>query len=284
MQRYYNFASTLNNGAPKDVRLFFSNGEFGDYKDATQLTSRTINDLKISHYDGTSENCSPNDNSTNPANYNTIVPVATSIGSSGYFYLQFTSPSFSEMGAMLYNSILPIELLSFQGIAKENGNFISWSTSAEKDLDYFELEQSESGLLGWKTCTQQRSVPSVDGTRNYSYLDRTTATRSFYRLAIHNLDGSVEYTDIVRVDRGKQGGLRSIVPNPAFEMIQIDYTALKEETVQFKIFGGDGRLVLDQSIDLVEGQNILPFDVSTLPAGVYYCMANGEQGLQFIKK
>jgi hypothetical protein len=34
---------------------------------------------------------------------------------------------------------------------------------------------------------------------------RTTKAQSFYRLVIHKQDGSVENTDIVRVDRGKQG-------------------------------------------------------------------------------
>lgn len=285
MQRYYNFTSSTNNSASKEIRLFYTNTEFNAFKTATGLSALTTDDLNISHYDGTNEDCTPNNNDANTYTVLTGAAVTpTAIGSSGYFYLQFTSPSFSEMGALFNNSIVPIELLSFQGIAKDNGNLITWNTASEKDLDFFELEQSESGLMGWKTCTQQRSVPSVDGIRNYSYLDRSPATRSFYRLAIHNLDGSVEYTDIVRVDRGKQGGLRSIVPNPASEMIQIDYTALQEETVQFKIYGGDGQLVLNQSIDLAEGQNLLPFDISALPAGVYFCMANGEQGLQFIKK
>lgn len=286
MHRYYNFTSSTNNTASKDMRLFFTNTEFNNYKTATGLTSLTTDDLNISHYDGTNEDCTPDNNGASTYTVlsgNAVTPTA--IGSSGYFYLQFTSPSFSEMGAMLYNSLLPVELISFQGIAKEQGNVITWSTASEKDLDFYSLERSESGLYGWNTIIEQRTTPAgIDGVRNYTHLDRTTVGRSFYRLAIHNQDGSVEYSDIVRVNRGKQGGLRSIVPNPASEMIQIDYTALKEERVQFKIFGGDGRLVLDQSIDLAEGQNILPFDISGLPAGVYYCMANGGQGLQFIKK
>src|SRR5262249_10929628 len=82
MQRYYNFECTQNSGSPKQIRLFFSDSEFDALKTATGQGSATAEDLNISHYDGSNENCSPVGNSSNT--YTLISAVsATEIGSSG---------------------------------------------------------------------------------------------------------------------------------------------------------------------------------------------------------
>lgn len=286
MQRYYNFSSTLNETGSKDIRLFFTNTELSNYKTATSLPSFTADDLNISHYDGTNEDCTPNNNNNN--NFTTIPNTSissTQIGSSGYFYLQFPSASFSEMGAMFYNSLLPVELIAFNGRTQGNSNYLYWTTAIERAVKLFRMERSSYGTGGWSSIGE--TLPQNNegqGQQNYSMIDPRPLSKGFYRLVTVNLDGSEEYSNIIVLSREKSRGIQEITPNPANDNIQISYIATEEETVQFRFYSTDGRLILDQKIQLREGLNMFPFDISDLPTGVYYCTTHQGQSVRFVKQ
>ncbi len=283
MQRYYNFECTQNAAAAKQIRLFYKNTELDALKAITGQSSATAESLNISHYDGTNEDCTPNNNGANT--YTVITSVAaTDIGSSGYFYLDFQSPSFSEMGAILGNASLPVELVSFTGILDRKSNVLHWITAAEKDVDEFIVERSADGIKGWEPICQQSPQSGIATQRAYQCTDLKPYARGYYRLRIRNLDGTKQYSNIVALERAAPEGILSIAPNPAQHTIYVAYNALQEQTIHFQIIGYDGRLVLEQDIDLLAGTNLLPFDVEALPAGLYYCVANGGKGLVFVKQ
>ncbi|MEO6757961.1 MAG: fibronectin type III domain-containing protein [Saprospiraceae bacterium] len=282
MQRYYNFESSQNSGASKQVRLFFSDSEFADLKNATGLGSATAEDLNISHYDGTNENCTPVGNGSNTYTLLTNV-TATEIGGSGYFYLTFTSPSFSEMGAVLGFASLPIELKAFTANTDGSANAIHWTTATEKDVDYFTVERSADGVQHWENVCGQKPASNVSGEKSYSCRDERPFAQTFYRLATQNLDGSVQRSNLISVERNVPEGIQSIAPNPARETIYVAYNSTREQIVRFRILGADGRLILEQPIELATGLNLLPFDVFGLPQGLYFCLTNGSDVLPFVK-
>jgi hypothetical protein len=94
----------------------------------------------------------------------------------------------------------------------------------------------------------------------------------------------VEYSNIITLEREITDGIKRIAPNPAQNEIYVTYNATREATVIFKVIGYDGRLVMQQPIELNNGTNILPFDISDLPSGVYYCIPNEGKGLPFVKQ
>lgn len=282
MQRYYNFESTQGSSASKQIRLFFTDDEFSALKTATGLNSATVQDLNISHYDGTNEDCTPVGNGSNT--YTLLTAVAgTEIGGSGYFYLEFTSPSFSEMGAVLGLSALPVELVSFSGNAVGAANVLHWVTASEKNVQEFTIERSANGVGAWEKMCGQSPGTSLAGQKNYTCNDENPYARSYYRLGIRDLDGSIQYSNILTVERSVPDGIQSIAPNPAQASIYVAYNSTREQTVVFRIIGSDGRLLLEQPIDLVGGLNLLPFDVATLPPGLYYGLTNGSEGMPFVK-
>lgn len=283
MQRYYNFESTNGSSSSKQVRLFFTDSEFDALKTATGLNSSIADDLNISHYDGTNENCTPVGNGS--STYTLISAVsATEIGSSGYFYLEFTSPSFSEMGAVLGLKTLPVELVSFSGTVEGNLNKVHWATASEKDLDKFLLERSADGIQGWENVCANYPLANAAGQRDYECADNKPFARTYYRLSIMNRDGSVQYSNIITIERSVPDGIQSIAPNPAQEIIYVACNSAREQTLRFRIIGADGRLVLEQQIDLIHGLNLLPFDISGLPEGLYYCLTNGSDAMPFVKR
>ncbi len=282
MQRYYNFESTQNASAGKQVRLFFTDNEFSAFKTATGQNAATTEDLNISHYDGTNEDCTPVGNGSNT--YTLISAVsATAIGSSGYFYLQFNSPSFSEMGAVLGLSALPVELVSFTGNVVGKTNMLHWTTAVEKDVAGFRIERSLDGISGWEWVGDRPAQSQGTGKRDYEYVDPKPYARTYYRLVIQNLHGSLEYSSILSLEHALPDGIQSLAPNPVQHTLYVAYQSTREQNIRFRMVAADGRYILDQSIDLVKGLNLLPFEVVDLAPGLYFCLTNGSDGLPFIK-
>jgi len=284
MQRYYNITSSQNSGSgTKQVRLFYTDDELDNLKSAANQPSGTADDLNISHYDGANEDCTPNNNTSNGATLISNV-TATSIGSSDIFYLEFISPGFSEMGAIFGTTPLPVELLFFNGSAQADRNALQWATALEKDLAAFVLERSPDGQSPWAKIGRVAPKPGTASQKNYTFEDTRPLERSYYRLKISDLDGSEKYTHIVALERPALSGLRTLQPNPTDDLLFAEYQASEESTATFRVIGADGRLLLEQTLELVAGQNILPFDVSGLPAGLYYFAVRGAGGMAFVKK
>ncbi|MBP6827231.1 MAG: fibronectin type III domain-containing protein [Saprospiraceae bacterium] len=283
MQRYYDVTCTQNQSGAKQVRLFFTNTELENLKTAANLPSNTADDLNISHYDGTTEDCTPNNNL--PAGTTLITNVSpTEIGSSDIFFLEFQSPGFSEMGAVFGLVALPVKLLYFKGKTENDRNVLEWATSAEKDLAHFTLQRSSDGLSGWSDLGRLEPQPGQEYPKRYEWNDSEAPARAFYRLKVTDTDGSIEYSGIVLLQRAVPDGLLNLYPNPADDVLYAEYQSSGESSPVFRIFGADGRLILEQTVDMAEGLHIMPFEVGRLPAGLYYFAVRGAAGRVFVKR
>lgn len=113
-------------------------------------------------------------------------------------------------------SLLPVELLSFDGYAENNEVHLTWITATEINNDYFEVQRSSDGV-------NFESIGVVDGNGNsnesitYKFLDRSPYLGlSYYRLRQVDFDGAEELLPIIQVsnDFKLKGILISTYPNP----------------------------------------------------------------------
>jgi len=259
---------TLNNGTPTvDITLFWNanNPCNGTYISNTA-------DIEIAHYDGTNWNSSSvgfsslGGGSTNAAGDITWTGVTS--------FSPFTLASRSNANP------LPIVINYLNG-TKNNGNH----------------------LLNWKaTCV---SVPSVnidlqrstDG-RNYSaiYSIFATATRcqqpfdytdaqpakgvNYYRLKITDADGKITYSTIVSLINAVKGiDVMNIAPNPIVNSsFNLKVSAAAKINMNIVITDMQGRLLLQQSVNLAAGFNSIPMNVGKLAAGTYQLVGNTDEG------
>lgn len=282
MQRYYAITNTTNTTAARDIRLFYTDIEFADFRSAfVPVSTASIDDLNISRYNASPYNCTPTNNNGSGTLITNV--TGTSIGSSGYFYLQFSSGQ-GEFATILNNTALPVELLIFEGKTESEGNVLTWSTAAEKDIRQYTLERSASGSGQWGTVGTTPPLSGNDSPKNYRITDAQPWPSTYYRLLITHTDGSVQYSNIVRLERRIDRGILSLAPNPAREELVVAYQSDREHEVQFRIFGSDGRLVLEQNLTVEPGTLLLPLNVANLPAGLYYFHTNVGKGLPFVKQ
>jgi hypothetical protein len=171
----------------------------------------------------------------------------------------------------LSQSILPIELKKLSANVKENNVIINWVTSSERDNASFEIERSSNGI-------DFTNIGSVKGAGNsfqekqYSFQDKSPLHGiNYYRLRSISYSGESEVTFIISVKSSKNLSIIGIAPNPATSSINIEYEAQKDESsVNIQVYDVFGKVQVSSFMDLSEGINILPLEISQLAVGSYF--------------
>jgi hypothetical protein len=111
---------------------------------------------------------------------------------------------------------LPVTLLDFAAQPAGGQVKLSWQTASERNTAHFVVQRSADG----KSFERVGQVPAKGNSAElalYQSLDTDPYTGlSYYRLQMVDLDGSVSYSKVVRVNLGVGGGLGETVlfPNP----------------------------------------------------------------------
>ncbi|MEM6773041.1 MAG: hypothetical protein AAF597_20865, partial [Bacteroidota bacterium] len=75
-------------------------------------------------------------------------------------------------------SILPLDLLSFTGEARDKTNFLTWMTANEEDFGNFEVERSPDGRGPWSVLAQL----DLQASGVHEYIDESPLSVAYYRL------------------------------------------------------------------------------------------------------
>lgn len=98
-------------------------------------------------------------------------------------------------------STLPVELLGFSGQDKPGFNELTWSTSSERDNDYFRIERSTDGYL-WYPVADVKGAGNSSTELTYSIQDKNVENNiiNYYRLKQFDFDGTMKtHEDMVAI-------------------------------------------------------------------------------------
>jgi Secretion system C-terminal sorting domain len=177
---------------------------------------------------------------------------------------------------------VPVELTSFTAQASAEGVLLKWTTASELNNHGFEVERSLDGTGFFTVAFIQGAGTTTEG-KEYSYTDNVEYKGGeifYYRLKQVDLDGRIEYTDIIEVefDIPKDFVLHQNYPNPFNPSTTIKYAVPKTSLVSLKIYDLTGQEVAVLVNEVKEaGTHELNFDASNLASGVYfYIMIAGD--------
>jgi hypothetical protein len=175
---------------------------------------------------------------------------------------------------------LPIELTQFRGYAVENDAMLTWSTSSEINGSHFELERKNT-RDEFETIAKIKAAGNSNVKLNYGHLDKEVFNNTniaYYRLKMVDLDGSFEYSNIIRVGTNDEHVNIEAMPNPfknSFTLKNID----ANQTVE--IIDIQGKLVYSQNVDKADDLKItLPSNLNT---GIYFVRVSNNGSVQVIK-
>ncbi len=155
-------------------------------------------------------------------------------------------------------SLLPVSLLSYAVNTVGQAVQISWATSNNNSVAYFEVEHSSDGM---DFTLLKTVVPS--SSHSYSLKDAMpTNGLNYYRVIQHDNDGRVTYYDVKQVGFGSSTA-DIIYPNPTKGLLQIKAAGMKS----IVILDASGKLLLTYKVPT--GESLSQLNLSSLKAGNY---------------
>lgn len=185
------------------------------------------------------------------------------------------------------NIPLPVELQSFKANARNNNEVeIVWTTSTERNSQYFEVLRSEDGI-DYEIIGKIEAAGYADEMQSYQFIDDRPIfnKNSFYRLKQYDYDNRFAYSSIETIQvMNFQNDHLNIFPNPATRSscLFIDYLSDQAlPNAQVRIYDQSGKLVVDQMQEdsgIAEGFNKFVIDIPTLSVGTYFLTITGGNG------
>lgn len=184
--------------------------------------------------------------------------------------------SFSRLTLSTVNNPLPVRFITFNVNCDQNKVPITWKTAQEQNVSYYNVQKSVDGI-SWTVIG--KLPPAVNGTgeNNYRFIDDNPSTNSYYRIAEYDLDGKVQYTNVLR-SSCNASELFNVWPNPVHEKVFINIVSANQSQVLVKLFDDKGSLLKIKKANLLNGSNQLSMDVTSLANGVYYLFAEWNNG------
>lgn len=199
------------------------------------------------------------------------------VGSTGY-YERF------EYHYGSCQSALPVTLLNFIALRKNNDALLQWQTVNEINTSSFDIQRSVDGI-NFSTIGKVVASGNSSLHKNYSYIDRNinlfNSSKVYYRLAEHDNSGSLTYSKTTELDVLTAKLSVSISPNPFHDAIVVNFPAALPNAV-IKITDISG-VVLYTSHQSITSGSKLTIDASSFRKGMYLVTVQSETEKQIFK-
>jgi hypothetical protein len=170
-------------------------------------------------------------------------------------------------------TVLPIQLLSFQLEKKNRSVFVKWATAQEINSDYFVVEKSVD-LKSWTRVGDLKSVGNSNVVNHYEMEDEAPFVgMSYYRLQQIDFDGKYEYfTPLsIYIDKTEEIFFVDLYPNPT-KNGQSRISSSKNID-HIELFDTNGKMVLNQN----NSSTNLLLNTSDLNKGIYLIKIYSDQ-------
>jgi hypothetical protein len=175
-----------------------------------------------------------------------------------------------------FNGVLPVTLLDFSANLKQKDVLLQWEIADNQDLRYFEIEHS---INGQQFAVLGREMPAQGTQYHYTHFNIAPGIH-YYRLKITEKDGSFKYSKVEIIQYGVQVTvIHGLVQNPVQGPdAKVKIYSAKTQTADAVIMDMSGRVVMQQKIGLIAGENISPLSVMPLPKGMYKLAITTQDG------
>ncbi|MFT3937078.1 MAG: T9SS type A sorting domain-containing protein [Chitinophagaceae bacterium] len=170
---------------------------------------------------------------------------------------------------MSVNSLLPVKLVSFAAnISSPEKTQLNWTITEAANFKNFTVQRSIDGnsFSNVQAIAAQNSNSSA--TQNYTYTDTHAAINTiYYRLAMTDIDGTVTYSNIIRLD------------NETTSTVKVYPTLVENKSVYVEsgkainhakatVYDMNGRKLIEQVLENVQGRQSIALNAG-VKSGTY---------------
>ena len=196
----------------------------------------------------------------------------------------------SELSNEAGNTVVPVELVSFEAKVQQDKVLLNWKTATEKNSSGFEIEradanskQPEYNKIGFVKGGGNTTSPS-----SYKFIDHnpTNSNKFSYRLKLVDLDGSISYSNKVEVNVTPSAyHVYQNYPNPFNPSTTIKYSLPEAANVQLIIYNSLGKKVKTLLNEQQEaGYHLVNFNATGVASGIYFYQLKSGNKYTAIKK
>ncbi|WAC13017.1 LamG-like jellyroll fold domain-containing protein [Dyadobacter pollutisoli] len=185
-----------------------------------------------------------------------------------------------QMATLADANSLPVRLISFEGKADTEGNYLTWRTAEELNNDHFIVERAFNMPSNFQAIAQLKGKGTTALESDYQFIDTQARGRmAYYRLRQVDIDGTTDFSRIIAIDNRTLRPLNAY-PNPAADHITVELPDASVARVHYQVFSVNGRLVLEDK-QYLPNEGSVHIDTSRLPVGVYRIMIAKPVGSGF---
>jgi hypothetical protein len=178
--------------------------------------------------------------------------------------------------AIDFSIVVPVEYSQFSVQKSTNAKYseIYWTTAIEINNSHFQIQRSTDGKVFSKIGTIEGQKNS-NISKSYGFVDKNPQIgQNFYRLKQVDLNGNINYSDIVQLSFQANGPFIQIYPNPGNgKSINLEMESPMLGQYEAVLMDSSGKRVFSHSFFIesqpVSQQLVINFD-QTLSAGAYH--------------
>jgi hypothetical protein len=183
-----------------------------------------------------------------------------------------------------FSSGLPVSFSSFSGSKLEKINLLSWRTASETNNRGFDIERSFDGVnfksIGF--ISSKANNVNASTALSYEFYDYTpSVVTNYYRLKQVDKDDKYYYSSIVTLKGNKltSASISAIYPNPVTDRLTITIGSPSEANANLVISDINGKILLQRSIKLTNGEVSIFENTSNFSAGTFLLKLVNENGV-----
>jgi len=163
------------------------------------------------------------------------------------------------------NGALPVELIHFSAIPKNQDVILHWITASEINNDYFTIERSSNAIHFYDIAHVEGAGNSNIEIKYHAIDENALKGVSYYRLRQTDFDGSISYSDIETVNINSSNELS--ITQPFSNNNQIQFYVYNAEGISLvEIYDITGRLLFNEEV--IVSDNIVSIP-NTFSKGTY---------------
>jgi hypothetical protein len=163
-------------------------------------------------------------------------------------------------------TVLDINLLSFNGLRKNNTTVLTWQTATEKNNAGFTIERSTDGY-SFEPIGFVKGSNNSTTAKSYDFTDEgpLSIETNYYRLAWENESGKTANSKIIAVQTSENKAQIIAYPNPVHDVLTVKLPDFKSTSI-VELTNAQGQIVATV-------ENNARLNVAHLTAGVYFLRA-----------
>lgn len=178
------------------------------------------------------------------------------------------------------SAILPIELLSFKAVLKNEDVILDWETSSEKNNDFFTVERSLNAT-DFTAVGVVKGAGNSASSRRYNFIDKTPPNGIlYYRLRQTDFNKQSKVSEIVMVVTDDNYSV-NIFPNPSSGEFNMEIISEKGSVIEYEVSDALGRsILLKRSLS---SDNLQVEKIQLEQKGVYFLRITINDNVEYKK-